>query len=96
MKVGPDDFNCKRCGGAVRYASIRGTSQRYVVNATFDVPEVVGGGYQLREATVLHDGEQVATGEWLATYVRVAERKPRAKGFRRHNCKPMLLPARKS
>lgn len=91
-KVGPDDFNCKRCGKVVRYATIKHTSQRYGVQATFDVPEVIGGGYQLTEATTQIQGETVATGEWIADYTRVAERKPRGKGFRRHNCKPLPVP----
>jgi len=79
--VGPDDFNCKRCGGVIRYAQIVGTHRQ----AAFDSPMVPGAGYHLIEMV---DGtNDLATGSWLAQYTRVADRHPSELGYRQHNCK---------
>jgi hypothetical protein len=76
MSVGPDDFQCRHCGLPVRY----GVTGKF--SFSLDAEQVPGGGYRL---------EDTDTGEWIATYVRVADREPGALGFRKHDC-----PAKKS
>jgi len=78
-ELGPDDFACKRCGEPVRYAEIKHRR----LGVAFDACQVPGGGYTLTEQEV--EGE--ATGTWLATYTKVAERQEGSLGHRQHSCK---------
>lgn len=79
LVVGPDDYRCRRCGEPVRYAEINHRR----LGVAFDALRVLGGGYTLVEEEV--DGE--ATGKWLASYTKVADRQAGALGYRQHSCK---------
>lgn len=84
-KLGPDDFNCKKCGAVVRYATIKGAR----MGIAFEGP-IRGGGYQLveEETTDKETGEAMPTGRWIAVYTKVADRHRNSMGWRQHNCKP--------
>jgi hypothetical protein len=56
------------------------------IGASFDVELVVGGGYTLTE---LEDAQGEPTGQWGASYTKVADRKPNSLGSRQHDCKPV-------
>lgn len=75
-RLGPDDNWCKKCGEPVRYASVPAAR----TGLSFDSKQVVGGGYALTEQD---------DGQWVATYTRVDNRIPGAKGYRKHSCRTL-------
>lgn len=77
--VKPDDYNCKKCGRPVRYALL----PKARMNVAFDARLIKGAGYHLTE---VEDEDGVATGQWQATYVKVADRDPNERAWRQHNC----------
>lgn len=83
MTLQPDENSCKKCGKPVRYAVIG--SERRGVAMALDAKMVNGGPYLLEE---IIDEQGIANGRWQAVYIKVADRDPKAKGFRSHDCKP--------
>jgi hypothetical protein len=75
--LGPEDFSCKKCGQPVRYGNNNGYGM------AFEARPILSGPYLLEEEVI--DG--VATGNWISTYVRVADRVHTRLGFRKHDCK---------
>jgi hypothetical protein len=82
-RLKPEENHCKKCGEPVRYATL--ITGRTNTGVAFDAKQVVGAGYQLEEQL---DDQGVATGRWVATYTKVADRAKGARGFRQHDCIP--------
>lgn len=82
-KLKPDEAYCKKCGAPVRFGNVN-TGKAYTVGIALDAEKVPHGAYDLVE----HETEEgLATGKWLAIYVRAAERNNR-KRYRPHSCDP--------
>lgn len=69
----PDEAHCKKCGAPVRFGNVN-TGKAYTVGIALAAEKVPHGAYDLVE----HETEEgLATGKWLAIYVRAAERNNR-------------------
>lgn len=77
----PDTHRCRNCGNSVVYAYVQAGRTR-MLSASYDAEPVANGGYHLEEEET-PEGE--VTGNWIATYVKVADRNG-ADGHRKHDC----------